>query len=240
MIASIDAMQPYKCCPEGFRRRKMREGEVQDASKFYGLFCSEQDTIACDDIAYNVEMPQVLFMALVIEAFANNAQGGLLVNEHRTGNSCLQLSNKISYNVINTFRDPVQITHKDLVHRLVPHVADYLGECSVLAPVISYQVILKYLPMLEKKIIHVAFSPCIHDANKVFLDRNVFLESIRQLEIHTQEIEAKFRMLVPSGPHSLLQLCAIEVAKKLSDEKYHESIKRLPAELYEWVLHHAQ
>ena len=49
-------------------------------------------------------------------------------------------------------------------------------------------------------------------------------------------IEKQFRMLVPPAPHSLLQLCAQEVAKKFKDEKYHASIKRLPAELYEKVL----
>ena len=46
----------------------------------------------------------------------------LPLTDYKSGNSCLELARRTSYNIIDASQNPVMITHKDLVHRLLPHI----------------------------------------------------------------------------------------------------------------------
>lgn len=238
IVVTIPGMEPYRCCENGFGHTKFLGG-----AEGFGLLCTEQETWNCDDTVKQVGVPQLLFKSLLICALVNHKNGGLTVNGYKSGNSCLKLAYKVSHNIIDASQNPVMITHKDLIHRLLPFIKwPHYGHQT--RPIDFFELDLGHVAaelnpfkMNGPNLLWVGFCPCIHNVNSVWFGE-VALTMQYQFEENRVAIEEQFKNLVPSNPRLLVDLCAREVAKKFKDEKFNEHIEKLPPELYERVLQH--
>lgn len=173
--------------------------------------CSATETTNCDDINYCVSVDPTLLMHMIMH------------NAHETDTATQErvqkVLGKIHQKKINLTLPDTKITHKDLVHRLLPTIEwnwQNLGNRGY------------YCLSINGNRVLVSFKPCIHATRTVEFD--CFYDYYwRQNIMDTSNITKGFNKLLNSQIPSLVDLALPVVAK----HKKEAAMKILPEELTE-------